>query len=35
MDVKEKAMQMHRQWKGKVEVVATCPVNNKDDLSIA
>lgn len=35
MDIKEKAMQMHRQWKGKIEVIATCPVNNKDDLSVA
>ena len=35
MDIKEKAMQMHRQWKGKIEVIATCPVNNKEDLSVA
>jgi len=35
MDIKEKAMQMHRQWKGKIEVIAACPVNNKEDLSVA
>lgn len=28
-------MQMHRQWKGKIEVVARCPVSNKEELSIA
>ncbi len=35
MDLKEKAMELHRQAKGKIEVVATVPVNNKDDLSLA
>ncbi len=35
MDVKERAMELHRQWKGKIEVVATAPVNTKEDLSLA
>ncbi len=35
MDLKQKAMELHRQAKGKIEVVATVPVNNKDDLSLA
>ena len=35
MDLKEKAMMLHRQWKGKIEVIANCPVNTKEDLSLA
>ncbi len=35
MDIKEKAMQLHREWKGKIEVVARCPVTNKEELSLA
>ncbi len=35
MDVKEKAMQMHEQWGGKIEVIATAPVGTKEELAIA
>ena len=35
MNIKEQAMQLHREWKGKIEVVARCPVNNKEELSLA
>lgn len=35
MDIKEKAMQLHREWKGKIEVIARCPVSNKEELSLA
>ena len=35
MDVKERALQAHEKWDGKIEVVARCEVNSKDDLSIA
>ena len=35
MDVKERALQAHEKWSGKIEVVARCEVNSKDDLSIA
>ena len=35
MDVKERALQAHEKWGGKIEVVARCEVNSKDDLSIA
>ena len=34
MDVKERALQAHEKWGGKIEVVARCEVNSKDDLSI-
>ena len=35
MDVKERALQAHEKWGGKIEVVARCEVKSKDDLSIA
>ncbi|MCD8197483.1 MAG: NAD-dependent malic enzyme [Lachnospiraceae bacterium] len=35
MDYVKEALRLHREWKGKIEVVATVPVENKDDLSIA
>lgn len=35
MDVKEKAMQMHREWKGKIEVVARADVSSQEALSVA
>ncbi len=35
MDIKKKALELHEQWKGKIEVVSTVAVNNKEDLSIA
>ncbi len=35
MDVKEKALALHREWQGKIEVVARCPVTNSEELSLA
>ncbi|HPQ45883.1 MAG TPA: malic enzyme-like NAD(P)-binding protein, partial [Clostridia bacterium] len=35
MDIKEKALKLHGEWKGKIEVISTVEVNNKDDLSVA
>ena len=35
MDVYEKAVQMHRQWQGKIEVVSRCRIENSEDLSLA
>lgn len=35
MDIYEKALQMHEQWNGKLEIVAKSKVNSKEDLSIA
>jgi malate dehydrogenase (oxaloacetate-decarboxylating) len=35
MNLKEKSLQLHEQWQGKLELVAKSKVNNKDDLSIA
>jgi len=35
MNIKEKAIQAHAQWKGKIEVICRVPVTNKEELSIA
>lgn len=35
MDYAKVALEKHLQWKGKIEIVPTCPVETKDDLSIA
>lgn len=35
MDYAKESLRLHREWKGKIEVVATVPVATKDDLSLA
>ncbi|MBQ8303821.1 MAG: NADP-dependent malic enzyme [Clostridia bacterium] len=35
MDIKEKALNKHYQWQGKIEVVSRAKVENSDDLSVA
>mgnify|MGYP002586553693 FL=1 len=35
MDLSEKAIQMHKDWNGKLEVVSKSPVKTREDLSIA
>ena len=35
MDYRKEALRLHGEWKGKIEVVSTVPVKNKDDLSLA
>lgn len=35
MDINEKALQMHKEWKGKLEITAKSKVKTKEDLSIA
>lgn len=35
MDAKERALLAHEEWGGKIEVIARCPVKNREDLSIA
>lgn len=35
MNIKEEALKVHREWKGKIEVISTVPVKNKKDLSLA
>jgi len=35
MDYAKESLRLHGEWKGKIEVKATVPVNTKDDLSLA
>ena len=35
MDIKEKSLQKHYEWKGKIEVIARCPAETREDLSLA
>ena len=35
MDYMKESLRLHGEWKGKIEVVATVPVGNKEDLSLA
>ena len=35
MNVSEKSLQKHYEWNGKIEVVTRCPIETRDDLSLA
>ena len=35
MTIQEESLEMHGQWKGKIEVISTVPVENRRDLSLA
>ncbi|MEF9839824.1 MAG: malic enzyme-like NAD(P)-binding protein [Lachnospiraceae bacterium] len=35
MNYAEESLKLHKEWKGKIEVIATVPVATKDDLSLA
>lgn len=35
MDYAKEALKRHVEWHGKIEIVPTCPLENKDDLSTA
>lgn len=35
MDKKQLAIEKHREWKGKIEVVSRAPITNRDELAIA
>lgn len=35
MDYAKESLKLHNEWKGKIEVISTVPVENKDDLSLA
>ena len=35
MDIKAKSLELHKQWKGKLEIKSRVPVKNKEDLSLA
>ena len=35
MDYAKESLRLHEQWKGKIEVIATVPVEGKEALSLA
>ncbi len=35
MDYAAESLRLHRQWKGKIEVVCRAPLETRDDLSLA
>ncbi len=35
MDVKQKALEKHYEWQGKIEVISRAPINSAEDLSLA
>lgn len=35
MDYAKESLRMHEEWKGKIEVIATVPVKDRNDLSLA
>ena len=35
VDHAQKALEMHREWKGKIRVTTPCVLENKEDLSVA
>lgn len=34
-DIAKKSLELHREWKGKIEVTATVPVQSREDLALA
>ena len=35
MDIRKESLKKHYEWNGKIEVVARCPINDRQDLSLA
>ena len=35
MDYAKESLRLHKEWKGKIEVVTRVPAENKEDLSLA
>ena len=35
MNYQEESLKLHYEWKGKIEVISTVPVGNRDELSLA
>ena len=35
MDYAKESLKLHEKWRGKIEVTATVPVKNDEDLSLA
>ena len=35
MDIRQKSLEKHYEWNGKIEVVSRVPISNAEDLSLA
>ena len=35
MDIREQSLEKHYEWQGKIEVVTRCPIESREDLSLA
>ena len=35
MDIRQESLKKHYEWNGKIEVINRCPINNREDLSLA
>ncbi len=35
MDIRQKSLEKHYEWNGKIEVVTRCPIESREDLSLA
>ena len=35
MDIRQESQKKHYEWNGKIEVINRCPINNREDLSLA
>ena len=35
MSIREESLKKHYEWKGKIEVIARCPVRTREDLALA
>ena len=35
MDKKQLAIEKHKEWRGKIEIISRAPVTNREELSIA
>ena len=35
MSIAEKSLEKHYEWKGKIEVITRCPIDSREDLSLA
>ena len=35
MNIREKSLEKHYEWNGKIEVIARCPVETREDMSLA
>ena len=35
MDIRKESLKKHEEWGGKIEIVTRCPINTREELSLA